>query len=452
MTTANTSGPGLGWRTHGVLGLLVLAYASSFIGRQIMSVMIEPIKLEFGVSDTAMGLVSGLSFAAVYALLGLPAGRLADRHSRMRVLAIAAALWALATLLCGLAVGFVMLALARMLVAATEAPVTPASLSLIADLYPPHNRSLAISCFTGAPTLSAIVGLSVGAWLVDVHGWRTGFMLIAAPLLLLSLVFGFLVREPARGRWDGPATHPAPGETLLQSALVLLRNRPYVLLMSASALTTFGAYAFAMWNTSFLVRSHDLSLQHAGILAGVVSGASMAVGGLFSGWLTDHLSGRNRAWLLRIPLLGHLLGLVGMALYLLWPQGTWLVIGGLPVPTAMLWAALSGFFSIWWVAASFNLLTQLVSPWQRATAIALQTIFSTLLGIGLGPLAAGLLSDALGDAFGADSLRYALLLVSASLLAPLGLLLALYRTRAFQLPAPVASPAPACAALAPCAD
>jgi predicted MFS family arabinose efflux permease len=452
MTTANTSGPGLGWRTHGVLGLLVLAYASSFIGRQIMSVMIEPIKLEFGVSDTAMGLVSGLSFAAVYALLGLPAGRLADRHSRMRVLAIAAVLWALATLLCGLAVGFVMLALARMLVAATEAPVTPASLSLIADLYPPHNRSLAISCFTGAPTLSAIVGLSVGAWLVDVYGWRTGFLLIAAPLLLLSLVFGFLVREPARGRWDGTATHPVPGETLLQSALVLLRNRPYVLLMSASALTTFGAYAFAMWNTSFLVRSHDLSLQHAGILAGVVSGSSMAVGGLFSGWLTDRLSGRNRAWLLRIPLLGHLLGLAGMALYLLWPQGTWLVIAGLPVPTAMLWAALNGFFSIWWVAASFNLLTQLVSPWQRATAIALQTIFSTLLGIGLGPLAAGLLSDALGVAFGADSLRYALLLVSASLLAPLGLLLALYRTRAFQLPVHAASPAPACTPLAPCTD
>lgn len=402
MTTATTAEARLGWRTHGVLALLVVAYASSFIGRQIMSVMIEPIKLEFGVSDTAMGLVSGLSFAAVYALLGLPAGRLADRHSRMRVLAITAALWALATLLCGMATGFLMLALVRMLVAATEAPVTPTSLSLIADLYPVRNRSLAISCFTGAPTLSAIVGLSMGAWLVDVHGWRTGFVLIAIPLLFLSLVFGFLVREPQRGRWDGLADQPDPGETLRQAAMTLLRNRPYLILMSASALTTFSAYAFAMWNTSFLVRSHALSLQHSGILAGVVSGASMAFGGVFSGWLTDRLSSVNRTWLLRIPLLGHLLGLAGMVLYLLWPQATWLTVAGLPVPTAMLWAALSGFFSIWWVAASFNLLTQLVSPWQRATAIALQTVFSTLLGIGLGPLAVGLLSDALGGAFGND--------------------------------------------------
>lgn len=451
MTTANTTGAGLGWRTHGVLALLVAAYASSFIGRQIMSVMIEPIKLEFGVSDTAMGLVSGLAFAAVYALLGLPAGRLTDRHSRMRVLAVSAALWALATLLCGMAVGFVMLALARMLVAATEAPVTPASLSLIADLYPVHNRSLAISCFTGAPTLSAIIGLSVGAWLVDVHGWRTGFILIAAPLLLLSFVFGFLIREPTRGRWDVGSVHPVPGETLFQSALTLLRNRPYLLLMSASALTTFGAYAFAMWNTTFLMRSHGLSLQHAGILAGVVSGASMAIGGLFSGWLTDRLSSQNRAWLLRIPLVGHVVGLVCMVMYLLAPRESWIVLGGLPVPAAMLWAALSGFFAIWWVAASFNLLTQLVSPWQRGTAIALQTIFSTLLGIGLGPLATGLLSDALGSAFAEESLRYALLVVSGSLLAPLLLLLTLYRTRAYEPASPIQASIPSSSPLA-CAD
>ncbi len=271
-------------------------------------------------------------------------------------------------------------------------------------------------------------------------------MLIAIPLLFLSLIFGFLAGEPQRGRWDGVVAHPDPGERLLQSALTLLRNRPYLLLMSASALTTFSAYAFAMWNTSFLVRSHALSLQHAGILAGVVSGAAMAVGGVFSGWLTDRLSARNRAWLLRIPLLGHLLGLAGLALYLLWPQATWLTVAGLPVPSAMLWAAFSGFFSIWWVAASFNLLTQLVSPWQRATAIALQTVFSTLLGIGLGPLAVGLLSDVLGSTFGDDSLRYAILIVNVFLLVPMGLLVMLYRSRAYH-----AAAAPVPAAMAPLA-
>lgn len=172
------------------------------MGRQIMSVMIEPIKMEFNASDTAMGLISGLAFAFVYAFLGLPAGRLSDQHSRARVLAISLGLWAIATLLCGFAVSFTMLIVARMLVAAAEAPVTPASLSLIADLYPPHRRSLAISCFTGAPTLSIIVGLSAGAWVVDEYGWRMGFFLIGTPLILMSLLFGFAVNEPQRGKWD----------------------------------------------------------------------------------------------------------------------------------------------------------------------------------------------------------------------------------------------------------
>ncbi|WP_150303734.1 spinster family MFS transporter [Pseudomonas saliphila] len=429
----------LGWRTHGVLGVLVLAYAGSFMGRQIMSVMIEPIKLEFNASDAAMGLISGLAFAAVYALLGLPAGRLADRYSRLRVLAVAALLWAGATLLCGLAVSFTMLVIARMLVAATEAPVTPASLSLIADLYPPQNRSLAISCFTGAPTLSAVLGLSVGAWLVDVHGWRTGFILIAIPLLLMSLVFGFFIREPQRGRWDATTAHPPPIEGILQAATTLLRNQAFVLLASATALTTFSAFAFAMWSTPFLVRSHGLSLQHAGILAGVVTGVSAAVGSLFSGWLTDRLSRSDRSWLLRIPLIGHVLNLVCLLCYLLWPAGIAFTLAGVPVPAAMIWCALSGFFTVWWVAPSFNLVTQLVNAWQRATAIALQTIFSTLLGVGLGPLVTGVLSDALLPRFGDESLRYALVLVSLTVCVPFTLLCILYGRRSYQAASPASA-------------
>ncbi|MCY1273602.1 putative sialic acid transporter [compost metagenome] len=423
------AGP-LGWRTHGVLALLVLAYAGSFIGRQVISVMIEPIKREFGASDAAMGLISGLAFAAVYVVLGLPAGRLADRYPRVRVLAVVAALWALATLLCGLAVGFAMLVLARMLVAAAEAPLSPASLSLVADLYPPRYRSLAISCFTGAPTLSAILGLSVGAWLVEVHGWRWGFFLISVPLGVLALVFGLLVREPPRGRWDDLTLTQQKPSGMLASAMELLRNGDYRLLISATALTTFGAFSLAMWNTSFLVRSHGLSLQEAGILAGVVMGTSAAIGSLFSGWLADRLCLIDPAWLLRIPLIGHLVSLASLLAYLCWPAEVAFMLGDLPVPTAILWCGLSSFFSVWWVAPSFNLLTQLVSPWQRATAIALQTMLSTLCGVGLGPLVTGALSDALIPFGGEESLRHALVLVNLTLVVPFALLVVLQRRRA----------------------
>ena len=145
----------VGWRSHGLLLLLAVVFADNFVGRQILAVMIEPIKNEFGVSDTAMGLISGLAFAGVYALLGLPAGRLADRMSRTRLLAISSLLWAVATMACGVAGSFLVLALARMAVAVSEAPTTSASMSIIADLYPPHRRSFAISCFT-ASTVQAL--------------------------------------------------------------------------------------------------------------------------------------------------------------------------------------------------------------------------------------------------------------------------------------------------------
>ncbi|WP_205341656.1 spinster family MFS transporter [Denitrificimonas caeni] len=419
----------LGWRIHGFLALLVVTYAGSFMGRQIMSVMIEPIKQEFDVSDAAMGLISGLAFAVVYAFLGLPAGRLSDRHIRTRVLAISLGLWAFATLLCGFAISFWMLIFARMLVAAAEAPVTPTSLSLISDLYPPHRRSLAISCFTGAPTLSSIIGLSLGAWVIDTYGWRTGFYAIGTPLILMSLIFGLLIKEPTRGQWDsGGGTEP-PRESLIQAALKLLRNKDCFMLIGASAITTFSAFSFAMWNTTFLVRSHELSLQHAGILAGIVTGLAAAIGSLFSGWLTDRLSAHNRAWLVRIPIIGHVVATAAMIAYFLTPAGIAFDLAGVPIPSAMIWCAISGFFTVFWVAPSFNLLSQLVSQWQRATAFALQTVFTTLCGVGLGPLVTGALSDALIPYAGEESLRYALIIVSITVIIPVLMLWSLLRTK-----------------------
>lgn len=399
------------------------------MGRQIMSVMIEPIKQEFNVSDTAMGLISGLAFAVVYAFLGLPAGRLSDRHIRTRVLAISIGLWAFATLLCGFSVSFWMLIVARMLVAAAEAPVTPASLSLISDLYPAHRRSLAISCFTGAPTLSSIIGLSLGAWIIDAYGWRTGFYVIGTPLILMSFIFGFMIKEPTRGTWDTGGGVEPPREGLFQAALKLVRNKACFMLIGASAITTFGAFSFAMWNTSFLVRSHELSLQHAGILAGVVTGVAAGIGSIFSGWLTDRLSAHNRAWLIRIPIIGHVVATAAIVAYLLTPAGIAFEIASVPIPTAMIWCAISGFFTVFWVAPCFNLLSQLVTQWQRATAFALQTVFTTLLGVGLGPLVTGLLSDLLVPHAGDESLRYAMVLVSVTVVIPIVMLWTLLRSK-----------------------
>lgn len=417
-----------GWRSHGLLFLLAAMYAEIFLGRQILAVMIEPIKREFDASDTAMGLISGLAFAGVYALLGLPAGRLADRMPRTRLLAVSCLLWGLATLFCGLAGSFVVLVIARMVVAVSESPATPASIALIADIYPPHQRSFAISCFTAAPTFAGIIGLGAGAWMVEHYGWRSAFLAIALPSLVIAAMLAFVVRDPARGRWDPAHVHAMqPVQSMLSIAHELFKQPPYRCLMLASAITSLSTYALVMWNTSFLMRSHDLPLQHAGLLAGLVGGSSAGVGVLFSGWLADRLAVRNQAWKIGIPLVGHVFGGCALVTYLLWPNDILMHIASIPVPSAMLWSAVASFFSVWWVGPSYSLLTQLIAPNRRATAMAVQTIASTLLGVGIGPFAVGLLSDALQPHFGVESLRYALVLISCTIVIPVFLLWRTYQ-------------------------
>jgi len=406
-----------------LLLLLAMMYADNFVGRQIIAVMIEPIKQEFAVSDTAMGLVSGLAFAAVFVLLGLPAGRLADHLSRPRLLAVSSLLWALATLACGLAGSFAVLVMARMAVAVFESPNTSSAMSIIADLYPPQRRSFAIACYTAAPTFSTIIALCLGAWVVEHYGWRAGFFVVALPALLISAVFAFAVRDPQRGRFDLLPVHNAisrPG--LLASARELWALPAYRCLVLACGITTFSAYAYAIWNASFLVRSHNMPLQYAGILVGLIGGTCAGLGALFSGWITDRLAVRHHEWHIGIPVLGHLLGSSTLIIYLLWPQDILLFVGSVPIPSAMLWCALSSFCSVWWIGPCFSLLTQLVPASRRATAVALQTIVTTLCGVGIGPLATGLLSDALTPWFAEQSLRYALVLVSATIVVPIALL------------------------------
>jgi MFS family permease len=406
-TTMKTAASPSGWRTHGLLFLLALLYADNFIGRQIVAVMIEPIRLEFGASDTSMGLISGLAFAAVFAVLGLPAGRIADRMSRTRLLAISSLFWAVATILCGVTGSFILLVVARMLVAAVEAPAAPASLSLIADLYPPQRRAFAISCFTAAPTFAAILALSGGAWLVDQYGWRTTFVIVGTPAILISLLLALFAREPVRGTWDGGGK-PVLNHGLYRTVAQLWAHKPFRYLVLASALATLGGNAFGMWNATFLVRSYGMELKHAGLLTGLIGGTAAGIGVIFSGWLTDHLGNRQPHWRFRIPLIGHFVGLSTLAAYLSWPADILVIVAGVPVPTAMVWCALNGFFMVWWLAPSFSMLTTLVPPQNRAVALAFQTMLSTLCGIGLGPVLTGALSDLLQPVFGIESLRYAM--------------------------------------------
>ncbi len=418
------------WHQHALLLVLTLFYIETFVGRQIMAVMIEPIKAEFGATDAQMGLLTGLGFAIVFTLTGLSAGRLADKVNRTKLLAASALVWCVITAISGIATGFIMLLIMRMMIAVAEAPVTAASLSLLADSYPIERRSFAISCFTSGATFAAIIALTIGAHWVEEFGWRNTFFIISVPSLLFAVLFFFILPEPKRGQYDAPASASSaiPEATgFRESAKSLLKRKDYRLLVGSSAIATLGANAFGMWNAAFLVRSHDLTLTQAGMMAGFFGGGAAAIGILLSGYLADRIA--RRKGVLWLPLLGHSLGWISIVIYFLWPKGLgdqYLFAG---IPFAMLFCTLASFFSVWWVSPCLTLLTSIVSGSQRALAISMQTVLITFLGIGVGPMLVGVLSDAFSGFAGEESLRYALIISSSTTLISIVLLfrLKIYR-------------------------
>lgn len=425
-----------GWRQHALLLVLTLFYVETFVGRQIMAVMIEPIKAEFGATDAQMGLLTGLGFAIVFTLTGLSAGRLADKVSRTNLLAASALCWCIITAVSGLATGFIMLLVMRMLIAVAEAPVTSSSLSLLSDSYPIEKRSFAISCYTSGATFAAIIALTIGAQWVEQYGWRTTFYIISAPALVLSLLL-FIVSEPRRGQYDAVSTscataptQAAPQTGFFESTTSLVKRKDYRLLVLSSAIATLGANAFGMWNATFLVRSHDLTLTQAGLLAGFCGGGAAAVGILLSGFLADRIA--KRKGMLWLPLLGHSLGWIFIMIYLLWPKGLGNEFSFAGIPFAMLFCTLASFFSVWWFSPCLTLLTSIVPTGQRALAISMQTVLITFLGIGVGPMLVGVLSDVFSGFVELESLRYALMISSSATLISVMLLLRLKSYQASQ--------------------
>ena len=403
--------PAVNWRTHLSLLLLALVYVFSYIDRNVIAILIEPIKREFGASDTAMGLLTGLAFGVLYAVMGIPLGRLADQgFNRRNMVAMACGLWSLATMACGMAGQFWQLMIARMTVAIGEAGGMAPSMSMVSDLYPKERRSIAISLFMMGPHIGMILAMALGGWIAQQHGWRATFLFFGIPGLVLATLLWLIVREPRRGGFDGvPTAATQPAQPLLAQLRGLMGIRAFLLVCLACGLGGIAGYGYGIWGPSFLMRSHDLPLAQAGLLFGLASGLGAASGAIFGGWYCDRLTRRDPRWQLRLPMIGALLGLPMGFAFLLWPAGNW-QLGSLAVPHAMIFAVGFGFFNAWWPPLCYAATSHMMAPNQRALGAAMLNLFLTLFGAGLGPLISGALSDLFVSRFGPGSLRYALLL------------------------------------------
>ena len=383
------------------LWILLIVYIFNFIDRQIVNILAEPIRLELGLSDTQIGLMTGLAFALFYTILGLPIARFSDRPTTHRPKLIAAALatWSAMTALCGMAQNFVQLLLARIGVGIGEAGCTPPAHSLIADMVEPKKRSSALAFYALGIPVGTLLGMMIGGLLADFVGWRMAFFIVGVPGVLLAIVVAWVLKEPRRQLTQAQAASNAQQTMPLgQAVRSVMGSRAFVLLLVAGSAAAFLAYGKTTWTTIFFQRTHGLTPGEVGFWFGVVNGAAGIAGTFLGGWLADRYGAENRRHVLTAPAVGMALA-VPLAFFAYQAENWLFALTLLFLPT---------LFNSLYYGPTYSAAQGLVPLRARAIAAAVLLFFQNLIGLGLGPLFFGMLSDWLRPEFGEESVRYVL--------------------------------------------
>jgi MFS family permease len=384
---------------HYVLILLTLTAAFNFVDRQILGVLLEPIGQEFNLPDSMLGLLSGIAFAAFYAVLGIPIAILADRFNRRNIIVVCIAVFSVMTTLCGAAANFVQLFLARIGVGVGEAGTMPASQSILSDLYPLEERPSAMGLLAAGGNIGLMLGLLIGGWVNEWYGWRTAFLVAAVPGMLLALTIYLTVPEPAR-RTIARRRAPWFKETWDGIALVarVVSMRRFVL---GGTLYGLAAYGIHTWMPVYYIRYHGLSTGEAGTAISIIVGVLGGIGAVAGGAFCARLSQRDLRWNGWVPGLAILIS-VPLLIAMLITNNTWAALGLFVVP---------GILSSVYAGPTWSIIQELVPPDRRAIAASVYLLIYNLIGLGLGPLAVGILSDLYVPSLGAESLRWAMITV-----------------------------------------
>ncbi|MCC7461742.1 MAG: MFS transporter [Gammaproteobacteria bacterium] len=386
-----------------VLGVLMLAYVANIMDRSVLAILIEPIRHEFHASDAQLGVLGGIAFAFFYSLFGIPIAAWADRGSRRNVLALAVACWSVMTALCGAATSFVQLLLARIGTGVGEAGGSPPSHSLIADYFAPGRRATALSLYAMAVPIGGMLGALLGGWSNQLYGWRLAFMLVGLPGVLIALLVWFTVAEPTRGG-DEAARPVAAAPGFAATARYLWHCRSFRHLALAAGMHAIVVYGASQWTAAFLLRAHQLGSGAAGTWLALLQGAGLA-GTLLGGLLSDALSRRSGdpRWSLWVPAAATL---ACLPFQLIGYQSAALAV-------ALACFALSTLLGATFFGPSFSVTQSLAPPRMRAVAASVLLFVQTMVGLGIGPWAVGLVSDYLKPTLGdARALGWGLTLVA----------------------------------------
>lgn len=382
-----------------VLAVLTLIYFVSCIDRILFSILLQSVKTDLGLSDTQLGILSGFAFAIFYATLGIPIAQLADRFNRRNIIVICITLWSVMTAACGLAKNFPMLLLARVGVGIGEAGSSPASHSIISDYFPPKKRATALAIFGCGAPLSAI-GFVLGGRLNELVGWRETFLIVGLPGVLVGLLALLTLREPPRGHADG-ITETTLKPDLRQSLSYLLKNSTFRYLCLAMSLQSFVIYSLLSWLPAFFERTHSLGSGEIGLKLGLGLGIGGVVGMLPGGMIADRLAVRNLRWYSRVGAVSLLLATPCVALTLLSTD---------PNHCFIAFAFAAGFLN-GGVGSMYTILQGIAPLGMRASAPALLFLVVHLIGVGVGPVLIGALTDIMAASHGADSLKASLMVL-----------------------------------------
>ncbi|WP_157889192.1 spinster family MFS transporter [Herminiimonas arsenitoxidans] len=377
------------------LSILTMIYSCHFLDRTMISIIVEPVRAEFHLHDSQIGLLTGLAYGATFAIAGIPIGLLIDRVNRIKLLAILVTIWSGMTILSGIANSYIHLLLARMGVGASEAGGSPASLSLISDLFPPSKRSTAVGYFFLSNAIGATLSIIIGGFVTAQYGWRTAMLLAGIPGIILAAVLILTVRNPKRGATDTSGIPQEAAASPREVIYFIANNKAMLHLLAGVALITAAIATIGAWLPSFGMRFHGLSIKEAGIMAALAGGFFAAAGSVLGGMLSDKLGkggARRRIDLCFFICFGILLLGCGGALL----KHTSLAMG-------MFCFAMFVAFAIF--PAAFGSMLSLAKPNMRGTTSATMQVCTNLIGYGMGPFLVGILSDFYG---GDQSLRYAI--------------------------------------------
>lgn len=383
-----------------VLGILLVVYVFNFIDRQILSILLEPIRQDLKLSDTQLGFLSGVAFAIFYATLGIPIARLADRSSRVNVISWSLAAWSVMTAFCGLAMNFWQLMLGRIGVAVGEAGASPASHSLISDYFVPETRASAMGIYAMGVPIGTLIGLLAGGWLVHFFDWRTAFIVVGLPGVLMAIIVRMTVKEPPRGNSEAIMKEQDP--VPLKEAIAFLWARPsFRHVVLAVAFHAFVSYGYNGWLPAFFARSYGMGSAEIGSWLAPLIGIFAGLGTFSGGYIADYFARRDRRWYVWVP--GVTLAIsVPFFLLAFMANDKFTTLALLIVPL---------FFNYIYLGPTFAMIQGLATVRMRAIASAILLFVISLIGLGLGPFGVGVLSDYLRPEYGEESLRIALMFV-----------------------------------------